>query len=43
MRGMFDERGERMTDMMTGLNTRINSLEDVLVMSASRTQQRMRR
>lgn len=42
MRGMFDEPGDRMTDMMTGLNTRINSLEDVLVMSASRTQQRMR-
>lgn len=42
MRGIFDEQGHHMTDMMTGLNSRINSLEDVLVMSASRAQQRMR-
>lgn len=39
---MFDEQGDRMTDMMTCLNGRINSLEDMLVMSATRTQQRMR-
>lgn len=29
VRGLFDEQGERMTDMVTGLSTRINSLEDV--------------
>lgn len=42
MKGMFDNQGDRMESMFRNVHNRMPSIEEVLVSSTARTQQRMR-